>query len=161
MGVDPGTHVVGWGVIELDGARPRLVASGAITARPRDPVPAKLAAVADGLAELVRMHRPDAAAVEKAFFGKNATAALRIGEARGAVLAELARAGVPVEEVTPAEVKKAVTGTGAAHKRQVQMMTAAILGLREPETRLDVTDALAAAICLAHRVGVAKDGRRR
>ncbi|MHC4506518.1 MAG: crossover junction endodeoxyribonuclease RuvC, partial [Planctomycetota bacterium] len=122
-------------------------------------VPERLAAIADGLAETIREHRPDLAAVERAFFGKSATAALRVGEARGVALAELARAGVRVEELTPAEVKRAVTGTGGARKQQVQLMVGAILGCEKPIEPLDASDALALAVCLAHRVTA--NGNRR
>ena len=151
LGVDPGTQVLGWGVVELTGREPRLVACGALRAKRSEGAPERLAHMADGLAEVIRRHRPDRAAVEKAFFGKSAASALRIGEARGVVLAELARAGVPVEEITPAEIKRAVAGQGNAHKRQVQRMVAAILGLAELPERLVASDALAVAVSLAHR----------
>ena len=150
LGVDPGTLILGWGIVTLE-KNPRLVACGAIRAKRSDAAPERLAQMGDVLAGVIREHRPDLAAVEKAFFGKSAAAALRLGEARGVVLAELARAGVPVEEITPKEVKRAVVGTGAAHKRQVHRLVTAILGLAEPPEPLDVSDALAIAVCLAHR----------
>jgi crossover junction endodeoxyribonuclease RuvC len=159
IGIDPGTQTLGWGVIDVRGRTLTLVACGAHSAPKRaKSVAARLAAIADALAATVREHRPDVAAVERAFFGKNASAALRVGEARGVALAELARAGVRVEELTPAEVKKAVTGTGAARKAQVQMMVGAILGCPKPIQPLDASDAVAMAICLAHRLG--PDGAR-
>jgi crossover junction endodeoxyribonuclease RuvC len=150
LGVDPGTEVLGWGVVTLEKS-PKLIACGVLRAKRRETPPQRLAHMADGLAEVIREQRPDRAAVEKAFFGKSAASALRIGEARGVVLAELARAGVPVEEITPSEVKRAVVGSGAAHKRQVQRMVTAILGLAEPPEPLDASDALAVALSLAHR----------
>ena len=150
LGVDPGTQVLGWGVVTLEKI-PRFVACGVIRAKRSISPPERLARMAKGLAEVIGEHRPDLAAVEKAFFGKSAVAAFRIGEARGVVLAELARAGVPVEEVTPAEVKRAVVGKGSAHKRQVQRMVAAVLGLAEPPGPLDASDALAIAVSVAHR----------
>ena len=160
IGVDPGTQTLGWGVIDVRGRKLSLVACGAHRAPKRTrSVAARLAAIADALAETVREHSPDVAAVERAFLGKNASAALRVGEARGIVLAELARAGVRVEELTPAEVKRSVTGTGGARKAQVQMMVGAILGCSEPIEPLDASDAVAMAICLAHRLG--PDGARR
>jgi len=158
IGIDPGSRVTGWGVIELQGRRMALVACGAVTADEREPVPRRLALLADGLRRVLRTYRPEAAAVELAFFGKSASASLRIGEARGAALVELARAGVPVEEFTPSEVKKSVTGRGDAHKRQVQCMAGALLGCARAPEPLDASDALAAAICLAHRLG-SPDGR--
>ena len=160
IGVDPGTQTLGWGVIDVEGRKLTLVGFGAHSApKGAKGVAPRLAAIADSLARTVREHRPDVAAVERAFLGKSASAALRVGEARGVVLAELARAGVRVEELTPAEVKKAVTGTGAARKAQVQMMVGAILGCAEPIEPLDASDAVALAVCLAHRLG--PDGRRR
>lgn len=150
LGVDPGTQILGWGVVTL-AKNPRLVACGALRAKRGAAVGERLAYMADGIAEVVREHKPDRAAVEKAFFGKSAASALRIGEARGVVLAELARAGVPVEEITPSEIKRAVTTSGAAGKRQVQRMVAAILGCTELPEPLDASDALAVAVCLAHR----------
>ncbi len=162
MGVDPGTQVVGWGVVDLDGRRPVFVACGAIRAKDRKaPVGERLASIADKLAELVREYEPDAAAVEKAFFGKSAASALRVGESRGVILAELARAGVPVEELAPREVKKAVTGTGSAEKRQVQLMITAILGLTKSPEPLDASDAVAMAITLAHRTTIPSPGPKR
>jgi len=159
IGIDPGTQTLGWGVIDIERRKLSLVACGAHSApRRAKSVAERLAAIADLLAETIREHHPDVAAVEQAFFGKNASAALRVGEARGAALAELGRAGVRVEELTPAEVKKALTGSGAARKPQVQMMVGAVLGRREPIEPLDASDAVAIAICLAHRLG--PDGSR-
>ncbi len=150
LGVDPGTQTLGWGIVTLE-KNPKLVACGAVRANRREAAAERLACMADSLAAIIEEHKPDRAAVEKAFFGKSAASALRIGEARGVVLAELARAHVPVEEITPAEVKRSVAGSGAAHKRQVQTMVTAILGLAEPPEPLDASDALAVALCLAHR----------
>jgi len=159
IGIDPGTQTLGWGVVDVEGRDLSLVACGAHSApKSAKSVAARLAAIGDRLAETIREHRPDVAAVERAFFGKNASAALRVGEARGVALAELARAGVRVEELTPAEVKKALTGSGAARKPQVQMMVGAVLGRGEPIEPLDASDAVAIAICLAHRLG--PDGAR-
>ena len=161
IGVDPGTRVLGWGVIDLEGRKTTFVGCGAVSPpKSAKRVPERLAAIADALTEIIREHKPDLAAVERAFFGKNAAAALRVGEARGVVLAELARAGVRVEELTPAEVKRAVTGTGGARKQQVQLMVGAILDCKEPIEPLDASDALALAVCLAHRADVIEARRR-
>ena len=97
IGIDPGTQTLGWGVMDVKGRKLTLVACGAHSAPKRaKSVAVRLAAIGDLLAETIRVHRPDVAAVERAFFGKNASAALRVGEARGVALAELARAGVRV-----------------------------------------------------------------
>jgi crossover junction endodeoxyribonuclease RuvC len=161
LGVDPGTQVLGWGVVDLVHADPVYVECGAVVAPRGAPVPERLAYIADCLRDVIRRLAPEAAAVEKAFFGRNANAALRVGEARGVALAELARAGVSVDELTPSEVKKAVTGTGSAQKGQVQRMVAALLKrpcLPEPA---DAADALAIAICLAHRLAGPRGPRSR
>lgn len=148
-------------MIDLEGRKTTLVACGAVSPpKGAKKVPERLAAIADAFARTIAEHKPDLAAVERAFFGKNATAALRVGEARGVALAELARAGVRVEELTPAEVKKAVTGTGGARKQQVQLMIGAILGCAEPIRPLDASDALALAVCLAHRTDIIEARRR-
>jgi crossover junction endodeoxyribonuclease RuvC len=159
LGVDPGTQLLGWGVIDVSGKNTTYVACGALKAPGSKPVAVRLAAIADALRDLISEYKPDRGAVEKAFFGKNANAALRVGEARGMALTELARAGVPVEELTATEVKKAVTGTGGAHKSQVQRMVAALLGLRTVPTPADASDALAIAICLAHRLSSPRSAR--
>lgn len=161
IGVDPGTRVLGWGVIDLDGRKLALVDCGALSPpKGAKSVPERLAAIADAFARTIGELHPELAAVERAFFGKNATAALRVGEARGVALAELARAGVRVEELTPAEVKKALTGTGGARKQQVQLMVGAVLGCEKPVEPLDASDALALAVCLAHRTDFIEARRR-
>ncbi len=162
IGVDPGTQVLGWGVIDVEGRKLTLVGRGAIEApKSAKSVPERLAAIGDAFADVVREQKPDLAAVERAFFGKSATAALRVGEARGVALAELARAGVPVEELSPSEVKRAVPGTGGARKGQVQLMVGAILGVDLAGEPFDASDALALAVCLAHRIAAGESGRAR
>jgi crossover junction endodeoxyribonuclease RuvC len=162
IGIDPGTHIIGWGIVDLPSKRPVFVACGALVAPDGEGVPMRLAFLADRLAEVIRDQHPDVAAVEKAFFGKNANAALRVGEARGVALAELARAEVEVHELTPAEVKRAVTGSGAARKPQVQRMVAALLECRTLPEPADASDALALALCLAHRISFLRSsGARR
>lgn len=177
IGVDPGTKVVGWGIITSLGRRQaspasarngrrggglKLVASGALSAPEKLPLEKRLAALSEGLLELCRTYAPDAAAVERAYFGKGKLSALRIGEARGAILAALGRAGVTVSEFSPSEIKRAVTGSGSGQKLQVRRMVEVLLGaggLQGPE---DVSDALAAAICLAHRLKLPRSaGKRR
>jgi crossover junction endodeoxyribonuclease RuvC len=159
LGIDPGTCVLGWGVVDLAGRNPAFVQCGALIAPARAPVAQRLALIADQLRAVIAEYAPGISAVEKAFFGKNANAALRVGEARGMALTELARAGVTVEELTPSEVKKAVTGTGGAQKHQVQRMVAALLGCRTLPEPMDASDALALAICLAHRLTAPRSRR--
>jgi crossover junction endodeoxyribonuclease RuvC len=150
LGVDPGTHLCGWGVVERVGARLVAVGYGVVRAPRQAPVETRLAAVAAGLREVVARHAPDAAAVEEAFYGRDVRAAIRIGEGRGAALVVLAQAGVPVAHYTNNVVKRSVAG-GRASKERVLAMTRAVLGLASISGPLDASDALALAICHHHR----------
>jgi crossover junction endodeoxyribonuclease RuvC len=156
MGIDPGTRACGYGAIETDGRDAKALAYGVIHARTGDPA-ARLKVVFDGLVEVIRDVAPDVVAVEGAFFGRNVRSALKIGEGRGVALLAAAGAGVDVAEYAPAEVKKAVVGTGQAHKAQVQKMVRLLLGLPPGELPEDAADALAIAICHSHRAGRAEN----
>jgi crossover junction endodeoxyribonuclease RuvC len=147
LGVDPGTVVTGWGVVEGCGAEVRYVASGVVSLRG---VRAdRLAELYKSLAAICEDVRPSVVAIEKTFVGDNIQTAFRLGEARGAVMAAVAGHGVPVTEYSPAEIKVALTGSGRAGKEQMQAMVGRVLGLDRP-LRADEADALAAAVCHAH-----------
>jgi len=152
LGVDPGTRRTGYGVLELVGDRLTLVTCGAITTRARDPVSLRLKTIHERLAEIIAACRPEALALEEAYYGKSVPSAIRIGEARAIALLCAAQAGIPVFEYPPAVVKKASVGVGTAHKSQVQTMVQRILGLAAPPEPEDAADALAIAICHCHRV---------
>jgi crossover junction endodeoxyribonuclease RuvC len=152
--VDPGTRVVGWGVVEAFGGRLRAVAHGAIRADPRQPVALRLKSLAAGLRRVVAEHGPAEAALEDVFYGKDARAAARIGEGRGAALVVLAEAGVPVTGYPNNVVKKAVTGGGRAGKDRVRTMIRRVLDLAEVPETFDAADALALAICHHQRRGL-------
>jgi crossover junction endodeoxyribonuclease RuvC len=151
LGVDPGTRVVGWGVVEAHGSRYRAVGHGVLEAPRGRPVAERLAQLATGLAEVVKAHAPREAAIEEAFHGRDASAALRIGEARGALVVVLVQAGLGVVGYANNVVKKAVTGAGRASKEQVQAMVRRVLGLDTAPTPFDAADALAVAICHLQR----------
>jgi crossover junction endodeoxyribonuclease RuvC len=151
LGVDPGTRTAGWGIIELRGARLKFVACGALAPSPRRPLPQRLELIFAGLEQLIAQYRPVAGAIEETFAGNNPRSAIAMGEGRGVALLALARGGVLLRELSPAEIKKAVTGHGAATKELVARMVCARLGLTEPPQPADVTDALAIAIALAQR----------
>ena len=155
LGVDPGTHVVGWGLVAREGSRLTTAGFGTIRAPASAPIDRRLAAIAEGLREVVTRHAPDAAAVEEAFYGRDVRAAIRLGEGRGAVLVVLAEAGVPVAHYTNNVVKRSVAGGGRATKPRVQAMARAILGLASLDGSLDASDALALAICHHHQAGAA------
>ena len=150
VGIDPGSERTGYGCVETDGRRHRLVTCGAITAAAGDPFPTRLARIHRELANLFAKTRPDCVAIESVFHAVNARSALKLGHARGVALLAAVEAGCTIVEYTPAEVKRAVVGYGRAEKRQVQQMIKLLLGLAQPPTPYDASDALAVAICHLH-----------
>lgn len=155
LGVDPGTAAVGYGIVDARGAALRDLGHGCITTSPELPLPERLLRIHDGIADLIGRCSPDVVAVERIYFQTNAQTAVAVGHARGVILLAAARAGVPVVEATPNEVKQAVTGHGAADKRQVQRMVRTVLGLANEPRPDDAADALAVAIWAAHTAGSA------
>ena len=152
FGVDPGSSHTGYGCIDTSGGRHRVLACGALSPPARSAFPERLRAIHDGLAALLDEHRPETVAIEDLFHARNARSALKLGHVRGVVMLAACEAGLPVVEYAPAEVKRAVVGYGRAEKHQVQQMVSLLLGLDPPPSRLDVTDALAVAVCHAHSV---------
>jgi crossover junction endodeoxyribonuclease RuvC len=150
IGIDPGTATTGYGVIEETGGRLILVTYGTICTPAKQPMPERLLELHNQLITLLALHAPDTAAVESLFFQKNVRTAISVGQARGVTLLAIAERSVPVGEYTPLQVKQAVTGYGAAEKRQVQLMVRTLLGLAEEPKPDDAADALAVAICHAH-----------
>ena len=149
LGVDPGSRVTGFGVVERQGSKLTCVASGTLRPLRTGSLSARLAFLHAGLLELLERHEPDVASVEQVFVAASARSALVLGQARGAVMAALGRAGVPVSEYAPAQIKQSVTGSGRATKDQIQRMVKRLLAL-ECAPAVDAADALAAAICHAH-----------
>ena len=152
FGIDPGSQRTGYGCIDSDGSRCRVVVCGAVTLAARTPFPDKLLRIYDELASLLAQHRPACVAIEDVFFARNARSVLKLGHVRGVAMLAASKAGLPVAEYAPTEVKLAVVGYGRADKRQVQQMVALLLGLDEAPTPHDVSDALAIAVCHAHTV---------
>jgi crossover junction endodeoxyribonuclease RuvC len=157
FGIDPGSERTGYGCIETDGSRHRLLACGAISASAQSPFPEKLRVIHTRLAALLAECRPDAVAIENLFYSTNVRSALKLGHARGVAMLAAVEAGVVVVEYTPAEIKRAVVGYGRAEKQQVQHMIKLLLGLSAAPTPHDAADALAVAICHVHAQGL---GRR-
>jgi crossover junction endodeoxyribonuclease RuvC len=145
LGVDPGTRHLGWGVVRRDGTRPAHVAHGVIDTDVTASIAVRLCQIERELDQVVATYRPTASAVESLFFAKDATAASKLGHARGVALLVLARAGLSIAEYEPARVKKATVGHGRADKQQMAMMIATLLRLPAPP-RSDAADALAIAI---------------
>lgn len=147
LGIDPGTACTGFGVVQGDGrGSVSLVECGVIRTRARDPLPSRLHEIYDGVAELLARHRPDALAVEDVFYAKNVRTTVVLGHARGVVLLAGQQASIPIHELPPAEIKKAVVGTGAATKEQVQFMLTRLLRLKTAPQPADAADGVAAAL---------------
>ena len=151
MGIDPGTRIVGYGVIDALGSQLLPVAFGAIRVRANQDYPLRLKDIFENLTRIVQEHQPDEVAIEEAFYGKSVSAALRMGEGRGVAIASVAVQGRPLFQYSPAEVKKSVVGSGRAHKTQIQEMVRVLLGLPDPPHPEDAADALAIAICHCNR----------
>jgi len=150
FGIDPGSTRTGYGCVDTDGRRHRLVACGALAAPAISTFPDRLLFIHEGLVSLLANHRPDCVAIENIFHAKNARSALRLGEARGVALLAAASAGVPICEYTPAEIKRAVVGFGRAEKQQIGQMVKLLLGLDAIPSPHDAADAIAVAICHIH-----------
>jgi len=149
LGVDPGSLRTGYGAVETDGRRHRLIEMGALAPGQRLSLPEKLRHIHAGVAALLERLRPDALAVEDVFHSANTRTALVLGHVRGVVLLAGAQAGIPVYEYPPATVKQQVTGFGRAEKTQVAYMVTRLLALPDDAPPGDATDALAVALCLA------------
>ena len=149
MGIDPGSRITGYGIIDLDGPRARHVASGCIQTASDRPLPERLKTIFEGVAGVIREYQPAEAAAEQVFMHRNPDSALKLGQARGAALCAVVMAGLPVSEYAPRAIKQAVVGHGAADKTQVQRMVALLLNLPEPPPA-DAADALAVALCHGH-----------
>lgn len=150
FGIDPGSLKTGWGVLSIEGSRARMVDCGVIMAPSSRELPARLAIISEELGQLLERHRPDGAFLESIFHAKSARSALILGHARGVAMLACERAGLSVLEISPSEVKKAVSGSGRAEKSQVAEMIRVLLGLPQVAQE-DASDALAVAFAGATR----------
>ena len=147
LGIDPGTAILGYGVVESGSTRGyRLLECGTLTTLGRDPLPARLRVIHDGITALIARHSPDAVAVESAFYGRNVRTTVVLSHARGVILLAAEMAGVQIAEYSPASVKKAIVGKGAALKPQVAYMVAQLLRLKTPPRPDDAADGVAVAL---------------
>jgi len=151
LGIDPGTAITGYGIIEKTSSRLRPVTYGVVRTSADLPEPKRLKRIYDDLRRIVGEYRPGYAAIERLFFNKNVRTAMGVGQARGAAILAMVESGLDVAEYTPLQVKQAVTGEGGAGKGQVGYMVRLLLGLSEVPRPDDAADALAIAICHAHR----------
>jgi crossover junction endodeoxyribonuclease RuvC len=152
LGVDPGSHVTGYGLIKSDDRQDVLIESGVIEPLPKATLPDKLKEIFDGLLTIIQKGEPDHFAIEQTFYSKNAKSALIMGQARGVAILAAVKSNMPIEEYSPKEVKSAVVGNGSASKLQVQFMVQKLLKLKDPPVPLDAADALAVALCHAQRI---------
>jgi crossover junction endodeoxyribonuclease RuvC len=153
VGIDPGSVRTGYGCVETNGTRHRLVTCGALSGAPGAPLPDRLHAIHEGLSRIIRDSHAQCVAIESLFHARNVRSALVLGHARGVAVLAAVQAGLPVVEYTPAQIKAAVTGYGRAEKTQMQHMVKLLLGLDTAPTPHDAADALAVAICHAHTGG--------
>ena len=151
LGIDPGTGILGFGIIEQGPRKPKLVDAGVIRTPVHQPLAERLVTIHDELAQLMDMHELHAMSVEKLFFARNVTTAISVSHARGVVLLLGQQRGIPIFEYTPMQIKQAMTGYGKADKKQIQEMVRVMLGLSEVPRPDDCADALAAA--LTHAAG--------
>ena len=153
LGIDPGSRITGFGLVEKAGNRLIHIDNGAIFTDTAADFPGRLKKIFDGLLEIIAQYRPDQAAIENIFFSTNPQSALKLGQARGAAIVAAVHCGLPVAEYTALQVKQAVVGQGRAEKEQVQKMIRALLSLPEI-AQADASDALAVAICHINSYGL-------
>jgi crossover junction endodeoxyribonuclease RuvC len=149
IGIDPGTGILGFGVIDARGAKTTLVTAGVITTPAHTPLPDRLLDIYDGLTQIIVETHPEVMAIEKLFFNQNVTTAMSVSQARGVAMLTGRQAELPIEEYTPGQIKQSITGYGKADKKQVQEMVRLQLGLTEVPKPDDCADALAAALMCA------------
>jgi len=148
LGIDPGSRLTGFGIIEVQAGRIHCLSTGCIRTQGEDLAP-RLKAIFEGLTQLVGEFQPTEVAIENIFVYRNADSALKLGQARGAALSAISVQDIPVHEYTPSQIKKAIVGKGNASKQQVQHMVTALLTLNK-SPQADAADALAAALCHEH-----------
>ncbi|MEW5756907.1 MAG: crossover junction endodeoxyribonuclease RuvC [Pseudomonadota bacterium] len=149
LGIDPGSRVTGFGVIEVQDGRIHYITSGCVRVQVDEALPQRLKEIFDGVREITQSFRPDEMAIERVFLHRNADSALKLGQARGAAICAVLQDALPVHEYAPKEIKQAIVGKGNAAKEQIQHMVKALLRL-PAEPQADAADALAVALCHAN-----------
>ena len=149
IGIDPGSRICGYGVLEVRNGDIAHVASGSIAPKSTLELPEKLKVIYDGLVDVITEHRPEAISIEDIFFAKNARSAIKLGQARGVALLAASTSGITIHEYSPTKVKLALTGRGRANKLEMQRMLTSILGISDFESP-DASDAVAIALCHIH-----------
>ena len=152
LGVDPGTLITGFGIIEMERGKYSVLTYNVVKNSAGDSMPIRLKRIYHRLCEIINQYHPDEFAIETAFYGKNAQSALKIGHARGVAILAAVNYEIPTAEYSPREIKKAVSGNGAASKQQVQFMVQTHLQIRVTSKYFDASDALAVALCHSFRI---------
>ena len=158
LGIDPGYAIVGYGVIEADRNRYKVLDCGVITTPAKIPIENRLVSIHKGITELIEEYSPRCMSIEELFFNSNHTTAIPCAEARGVILLAAKQRGLEIYEYTPLQVKQSVVGYGRAEKKQVISMVTTILGLSKPPKPDDAADALAIAVCHGNSSGSALSG---
>jgi crossover junction endodeoxyribonuclease RuvC len=146
IGIDPGTGILGFGVVDVVKGKARMVAAGVITTPAHTPIDERLEEIFDGLTEIIAETKPEVMSIEQLFFARNVTTAISVAQARGVAMLTGRKARLPIAEYTPMQIKQTLTGYGKADKKQVQEMVRIHLGLKDVPKPDDCADALAAAI---------------
>ncbi len=146
IGIDPGTGILGFGVVDVIGGKAKLVTGGVITTPAHTPLDERLEEIFDGLTDIIAETKPEVMSIEKLFFSQNVTTAISVAQARGVAMLTGRKAQLPIAEYTPQQIKQSLTGYGKADKKQMQEMVRIQLGLQEVPKPDDCADALAAAI---------------
>lgn len=154
LGIDPGTAIIGYSVVEMRGSDLRMIVCDVITTPAGMPQAERLKIIYQGISDVIALHHPDESAIEELFFAKNARTALTVGQARGVAMLALANGGLPIAEYTPKQIKQAVTGYGGADKHQVGEMVRILLHLTAVPKPDDAADAAAIAICHLHTANI-------
>lgn len=159
LGIDPGTTVLGYGLIHIKGTKIEMLNFGIIQLSKLDNQPDKLKRIFDRIDGLMEEYKPDEMAIEAPFFGKNVQSMLKLGRAQGVAIAASLRRNIPYEEYTPKRIKQAITGSGNASKEQVAAMLQTLLKFEEMPKYLDATDGLAAAVCHHFSKGIGENNK--
>jgi crossover junction endodeoxyribonuclease RuvC len=155
LGIDPGSETTGWGVVDGDARRYKLVDFGTVKVPAGDSFASRLLKISDGVDAVIKRFRPDACSVEQAFYAVNVQTAIKLGQVRGVILVAAERAGVEIAEYAPRLIKQTVVGYGGAEKQQVQEMVRVLLAMKEIPQPHDAADALAIAITHLHHTSPA------
>lgn len=159
LGIDPGTTVLGYGIIHVQGKNMTLLNFGIVQLHKLENQPDKLKRIFDRIDGLIQEYKPDELAIEAPFFGKNVQSMLKLGRAQGVAIAAALRMGIPYEEYTPKRIKQSITGSGNASKEQVAAMLQTLLKFEEMPKYLDATDGLAAAVCHHFSKGIGENNK--